>query len=89
MNNYVFNNSMTVVYNKNTGNIQGVVQGAQEINTLYGEDAADYALIADALHVPFDMAVMQSPGNYKVNPELKRLEIKKATSIIAYPVSNI
>lgn len=79
---------MTIFFSKRTGNIQAVFSGdLQHIAIVYGANAEDYMLIWDEIEAPDDNDVINTPSNYRVNVEIKQLEILPSAN--QYPMAQI
>jgi hypothetical protein len=80
---------MLIVYSKTTGRIKGLYSGGlQTFNSVFGDEAVDYALIWDSITMPDDKAVINNPFNYIVNIKTRQLEILPS-AVSNYPVANI
>jgi hypothetical protein len=83
---------MTIIFSKSTGKIQAVFSGdLQKIATLYGEDAADFAIIWDEIVIPDDEAVLNSKDKFIVNTVTKELQLRPEYAIDAekYSVAKV
>jgi hypothetical protein len=79
--------SMTIIYSKSSGNVIAAFSGIQSIETLYGENAADFMLIWNEVVLPADAYVLRNYGKFKINLENSQLEIK-AEAVPQYPIAS-
>lgn len=58
--------SLSLIYSKRTGIIKMLGTGVQSIETTFGENAEDMAVIYDCLVIPFNQDVMDNYLKYQV-----------------------
>lgn len=80
--------SMTIIYNKRTGAIKAAYTGVQTMDILYGEEAEDFKLIWDELILDKDEFVLNNLQQFKINTEIKQLEIKPDSTVNKYPIAS-
>ena len=73
---------MLVIFSKRTGKIQSVCSGdLQRMETLYGDESVEYALIWDEIIVPDDRAVINNTHKFIVNTKTRELELRPEYAI--------
>ena len=63
-----FESTMTVFYNKRTGVIKSLCQGVQTMD-YFGDEAEDYALIWDYIHIDYNELIFRNTNMFKVENE--------------------
>lgn len=68
--------SMTLYYYKSDGMIYSYCTGIQDMS-IFGDRAADYAMIMDYLIAPKDQTVMDYTNRFYVDIESKQIKLKE------------